>query len=435
MEQNQPEVVKNRFFPGWMVAVASAAVYVVVSGATMSFSVFINPMTEDLGSTKASMVVGIGILIVFGGILAVVTGHICDRRGPRLLSIAGGLSLATGFFLTSRITEMWQFYLTYGLFAGIGLACTFVPLTATIGKWFTLKRGTALGLFYAGGGIGGLILAPVLQNVVDNYDWRTAWLVLSVLAVVIIIPAAMFLKKDPGSLGLRPLGETEDTALEETQSSGMPAMAGMWISTPLAARHHTFKEALRSKYLWILCAAGFLTFAGLMTAQVNMVPHAEDRAISASTAALALGLMSGFNAAGRFGIGAISDRLGTRLTLFITVLVAAITLYYLIAVNQAWMIFLFAIPFGIVNGGCLPLLPRAAAELFGTKALGAIAGVVAIFASIGPAFGPAIGALIRDRTGSYFLAFLIAGICITIGLVLFMMLEFPRKPLQVAQAS
>jgi MFS family permease len=421
MIRSSAEGADTKLFYGWIIVAAAMSVYVVVSGSTFALSVFIKPMTEDLQWTRANITVGLGLLLVTGSASAILTGYLTDRFGPMLIVLVGGVAYTAGFFLASRADQVWEFYASYSLLAGIGMGCMFVPLSSTITKWFVDKRGLAMGLFYAGGGIGGLVLTPLLQAIISSQDWRAAWVVLAVVSAALILPAAPFLKKDPSAMGLRPLGEAEAVRADEEQDgrrSGPAAEA--------AAGDYTFQEAMKSAKLWLFGLGCFLTFAGALMAQINLVAYATDKGIVAATAATAMGILAGLNAVGRLGIGAIADKLGIRLTILSTVFLLAIVLFYLNSVTTPWMLFLFSVPFGFLVGGFLTMMPLAMAELFGTSALGSIMGVIGLFSAIGPAFGPAIGAAIYDRTGSYFYAFIAAGLCAVVAWLIFAAI-MPKK--------
>ena len=112
-------------------------------------------------------------------------------------------------------------------------------------------------------------------------------------------------------------------------------------------------------------------------------------------------------------------------------LLGAAALFWFIFVNQPWMLFLFAVPFGFAYGFSLPQTPRIIAELFGTRSIGTIMGINGIVGVWGPAFGPFIGAWIFDHTGNYKLAFLAGGIALLIGLGLILTLKL-RRPVRAA---
>jgi MFS family permease len=415
MDDRETEDRRSGFFYGWIIVAAAMSAYVVVSGSTFTLSLFIKPMTEDLSWTRTDVTLGLAIVLIAGSSLGVLTGYLTDRFGPRMIVFAGGIAYATGFFLASRVDQVWEFYASYGLLAAIGMGCMFVPLSSTIARWFVDKRGLAMGLFYAGGGVGGLILTPSIQAVISNWDWRAGWVTLSIVSAALILPAALFLKRDPEDMGLGPLGGSEPGRA----NAGPTALMGDPVAEAEIGDDHSFGEAIKSGRLWLFGLGCLFTFGGILMAQINLVAYATDRGILAATAATAMGIIAGVNAVGRLGMGAIADRLGIRRTMILTVLLAAGVLFYLNSVDRAWVLLLYAVPFGFLAGGFLTMMPLCLARLFGTSALGSIMGVVGMFAAVGPALSPALGAAIYDRTGSYFYAFLLAGTCAVMALVIF----------------
>ncbi len=407
---------KEKLFYGWIIVAAATAIYFIMAGSLASFGVFVKPMTEAFGWSRAAIAMGFTLFLLCNGWFAVVSGNLSDRLGPQPVVAFGGLSLGVGLYLTSRIDNLWQFYFTYSVLGGVGFSCLYIPLVSTVSRWFSLKKGMALGIFYAGAGLGGLIFSPLIQSWIVTYSWRTAYFIMGILTAAIVIPLAFFIKRDPAQIGLRPFGENDSD--NHTIQGNSPVQP---------ERNYTVSQALRTKDLWINNIAVMLTFSAIIMAQINMVPHATDRGVTPSTAALALGIAAAFNAVGRLVMGTLSDRIGTKRAMVISVFIASASIFWLIGAKTSWMFFAFALPFGFAYGGCIPQTPKIISELFGTKNLGSIMGVNAIFTSLGPAFGPVIGAFIFDQTGSYALAFLLGGVFSLFGLGFYMLLKLPKR--------
>jgi MFS family permease len=135
MNDRETEDRQSGLFYGWIIVAAAMSAYVVVSGSTFTLSLFIKPMTEDLSWTRTEVTLGLAIVLIAGSSLGVLTGYLTDRFGPRMIVFAGGIAYATGFFLASRVDQVWEFYASYGLLAAIGMGCMFVPLSSTIARW------------------------------------------------------------------------------------------------------------------------------------------------------------------------------------------------------------------------------------------------------------------------------------------------------------
>ena len=424
---------KKAIFYGWWLVAAAALIYVVEASVVTTFGVYIKPMAMEFHWGRSPTTLAFSFFMLTTTAFSILAGYISDRYiKPKWVIMAGGLLMGLGLILTSRVHALWQFYLCYSVLGGAGFACVYIPIVSSIPRWFKSKQGLALGIFYAGGGIGGLIFSPLIQSWIDHYGWRTAWFIMAIIVLCIIIPFALFIKRDPSEKGLLPLGEVAPITPNPTESN---PSAKAEASPQGVGRNYTVAEALKTKSLWIFSIATSLILAGILMAQINLVPNATDLGISAATASLALGFANGFNAAGRLGGGFISDRIGTRLSMIFCLLLGAAALFWFIFVNQPWMLFLFAVPFGFAYGFSLPQTPRIIAELFGTKSMGAIMGVNGIFGVWGPAFGPFIGAWIYDHTGSYKIAFLAGGVAVLIGLGLVLMLKLKRPVHAAAQTG
>jgi MFS family permease len=236
------------------------------------------------------------------------------------------------------------------------------------------------------------------------------------------VPAALFLKKDPVEMGLLPDGQSGEKSNGAAGGKG-PEIAG----PPIQAQDFTLPEAIKTGAFWIYNVAITLMFLGFFMAQVNMVPHATDKGVAATVAAFALGLASGFNAFGRLFMGWVSDKIGTKRSFYICLILGTIMLLYLISVSTSWMMYLFVVFFGFAYGGSVPQMPRLISELFGVKSMGAIMGVATLITTLGPALGPVLGGAIFDRTGSYTPAFVTGAITISIALILIFFLKIPEN--------
>jgi MFS family permease len=412
---------KKAIFYGWWLVGAAALIYFVEASVVTTFGIYIKPIAKEFYQTginysRADLTLAFSFFMLATTVFGFVAGYLTDRYiKPNWMILLGGILIGLGLYLTSHIHNLWQFYLSYSLLGGSGFACVYIPLVSTIPRWFKSRQGLALGIFYAGGGIGGLIFSPLIESWIGDYGWRTAFVIMAIIVLCIIIPTSFFIKRDPSEKGLLPLGETASTGKD-------PSAKGQ-ASPQTMGKSLTIVEAIRGKSLWIYSLAFSLILAGILMAQVNLVPNATDVGIASATASLALGFANGFNAAGRLAGGFFADRIGSRKSLIFCLLLGAATLFYFIIVDQPWMLFLFAIPFGFAYGFSLPQQPRIAAQLFGVKNLGSIMGFQGFLGVWGPAFGPFLGSYIFDHTGNYKLALILGGAGLLVGLVLILLLK------------
>lgn len=365
-----------------------------------TFGIFLVPLTAEFGWERGALSGAFSMFMLMFGLFSIPSGRLSDKYGPRILVTLNGLFTGIGFLLMSQINSLWQVYLVWGLFMGIGISCSFVPITSTIPRWFAKKRGIAIGLTFAGIGLGGIISPPLVQWLISTYDWRQSYLILGLVILIVVIPLAQFLKHSPQRVGLKPYGESED--IEDKQS-----LASAVEGLPLT-------QVIKTSRFWVLGSILFCFFLCVQVIIVHIIPYAIDIGISAIVAASITSIIAGIGVIGGLSIGFISDRIGGRLLLIVCISLAALALLWLLFAKESWMFYVFAVIFGVGLGGLGPLQLVVSAELFGIGSLGMIFGGLALFITVGAALGPPLAGSIFDITGSYSLAFLI---CVIIGVL------------------
>ena len=411
----------KKFFYGWTIVIAVTLIYMIAEIPVFAFGIFVKPIAGEMGWTREAITRAFGLYMILLGVFSILGGILVDRLGPRILNFVGTIMIGAGIIVSARADSLLMFYIGYSVMGGIGFSFIFVPNQTTLARWFIAKKGLALGIMFAGGGIGTLIATPLLQSCIDSSGWRTAFVIIGILILCIPVPASLFVRKEPQEMGLVPLGEGE------MAPGGPAANKGENAGPAIQAQDFTLPEAIKSGSFWIYNVAITLMFLGFFMAQVNMVPHATDMGVPAATAAFALGMASFFNAIGRLFMGGVSDKIGTKRSFYFCLGLGAIMLLYLISVNSAWMMYLFVVLFGFAYGGAVPQMPRMVSELFGLKAMGAIMGVSMLITTLGPALGPVLGGAIFDRTGSYSPAFVTGAIAISVALILIIIIKVPGK--------
>jgi OFA family oxalate/formate antiporter-like MFS transporter len=413
-----------RFFYGWVVVAAAFCVALVAYGVQYSFGIFIDPLTEDFG-WSATLVTGVASLFMFSrGALAIFTGWVTDRYGPRIIVAIGGLFLGLGIILVSQINAAWQLYLFYGLMGGFGLSVAYAPLMATVSRWFVSKRGLAIGIVAAGIGMGTAVMSLLASHLVATYEWRLSYIIIGLLALIIIIPGAFLLRRSPEEKGLLPLGKAEAKAGDE-ENLNIAKKEGSLTSERAGL---SLRDVARTRAFWLLLAIIIFWSICVQMVMINIVYHAiKGPGILEGVAATFLSVIGISSIIGRLAMGTVSDRLGGKRTLVICLALQALAMFWLLKATDILMLYLFAAVFGFAYGGCVPLLPVIAGELFELKSIGTIVGVQMLGVAIGGAIGPVLGGYVFDVTGSYYLAFTVGGICTIVALILLAFIRAPRK--------
>lgn len=377
--------------------IIGAALMLVQALRMFSFGIFLEPIATEFGWGRGELSSAYAIALFVSGFLAILSGRICDRYGPRFLVTFAGLCIAAGFVLMSRIQTIWQAQLVWGLFMGAGGSLFFVPITSTIARWFVKSRGLAVALSAAGFSLGGIVTPPLCQYLIDAYGWRNAYLVMSVIAAVITIPLAQFLKHSPERAGCTAYGA------EPNETPASKAIA--------AKADFTLKQAVRTGRFWLLGFLEFCFFASLQVVLVHITPYALDNAIPALTAASIVSFISVFSTIGRVATGFLADRIGGRSVLVACLITATAALTWLLFTGPVWMFYVFTLAFGLAYGGMVPLTTIVPVDLFGLASFGVIFAGLNLVSTTGEAMGAPVAGFIFDATGSYRIAFII---CIAI---------------------
>jgi len=398
---------------GWIMVVLTFFVLAVNALAVFGFGVFLKPLTEEFGWERGALSGAFSLGALLTGTLSLATGRLTDRYGPRIFVTLAGILLGTGFFLMSQISQLWQAYLVWGFLIGPGIGCAATPTISTIPRWFTAKRGITLAITIAGFSFGAVFGPLLIQWLISNHEWQKAFFITGLFPLVITIPLAQFMKRDPQQLGLKPYGE-EDS--EKKAQSINPASTGL-----------TFTQAIKTWRFWVFGSLQFSFGFCMQIVIVHIAPHASDMGIPVIIAASILSIAAGSRIIGNLGTGFLSDRVGGRLALLACFVVLTVSLVWLIFTTNTGGFFLFAVLFGITSGGIIPLLTLVPADLFGLKNLGAISGTFLLFGTTGGALGSPLAGYIFDVSGDYRVAFIISVIVGILAVILSYSLMQYRK--------
>ena len=373
-----------------------------------TFGVFLIPLTTEFNWERGVLSGVYSTFLLTLGIFSILTGRLSDKYGPRILLTIAGILMGTGFLLLSQINSLWQAYLIWALFIGVGGSCLWVPLVSTIPRWFAKKRGIAIGLTIAGFGLGGIIGPPLVQRLISIYDWRQSYLILGSILFIMIIPLAQFMKHSPQRIGLEPYGKGKNT---KAASSPSPA-EGAIPATP----------AIRTSRFWIWGLLLFSLFFSAQVVLVHIVPHATDIGISPILAASILSIIAGCSVIGQLSVGLISNKIGGRLLLVACTSLVTLALIWFPFAREIRIFYMPAAMLGLAYGSIILLQSFITAELFGLSSLGMILGGLTLLTTIGEFLGGPIAGSIFDITGSYNLAFLISVIFSALAIILSLIL-------------
>ncbi|MFC1986413.1 MFS transporter [Chloroflexota bacterium] len=385
----------------------------IVFGAEFSFGVFLKPLLDEFGWTRAVISGAYSLKLVLAGIFGIFIGRLNDRFGPRLVVTSCGFLVGLSYLLMSQISAIWQIYLFYGVVLSMGVAGCLLPLFSTVLRWFVKRQGLASGIIASGIGVGTAIMPPFANQLISSYSWRVSYVVVGLVALVVTVIAAQFLRRDPRQAGLAAYGDASSVSSD---------------SPNLGIQGFSRQQAIRTKQFWIICIMFLCGGFCIHTVMVHIIPYATDIGVSASVAATMLSIIGILTIGSKIGMGNTGDRIGNTRVMIIIFILMLVAFLLLQLASALWMMYLFTVIFAIAFGGIAVMQSPTVAELFGLKAHGEIYGLTMFSACIGNAIGPLIAGRIYDIRGTYYWAFMLCIMLSMLGLTLSILLRSQRKP-------
>src|SRR5271165_841696 len=186
-----------KIFYGWIIVGVGIVITCVGMGTMMSLGVFLEPISQAMGWSRAGISIAGTLNFLAMGIGAFLWGALSDRIGTRAVVMAGGVILGLGVAAASQATTLTGFQIIFGLSVGLAAGSFYVPLIALTTRWFTEHRSLAVALVSAGLALGSAVIAPLARWIILNHDWRQALLVLAAIALAVIVPSALLLRQPP----------------------------------------------------------------------------------------------------------------------------------------------------------------------------------------------------------------------------------------------
>ncbi|MEE8420012.1 MAG: MFS transporter, partial [Dehalococcoidales bacterium] len=378
----------------YVIAASGFAIQWLSIGSIFTYGVFFKYLAAEFGWSRATISGASSLAFLSIGVMAIFAGRLNDRFGPRIVMSVSAIILGVGYLLMSQLQVPWHIYLIYGVIIGTGMSSHDVVTLSTIARWFVRKRGMMTGIVKVGTGAGQLVVPLIASLLIAAYGWRMSYVILGAVTMVLFLAVAQFMRRDPRQMGLLPDGAT--SVVSPTTESAEEGLS--------------LRVTVRTRQFWTVCLAQFAVIFSLLTIVIHIVPHATDLGLSGPAAAGILSAIGGVSMAGRFTMGTASDKIGLKRSLIICFVILIAGLLWLQVARELWMFYLFALVYGFAHGGFFTLVSPLIANLFGTKAHGAIFGMVYFVGNIGGAIGPLLAGYIFDITQSYQIAFwLIAG--------------------------
>ena len=360
---------------GWLVVAGAFLVTMVGYGAIYSYAAFADEIAAEFGASRARVSL---IFALSGGmalLVSAVGGPLADRIGARPTACLGMTIVGLGLLMASSAQSLEEVIAGYGLLIGLGVGFSYVPAVATVQRWFVANRGLASGLAVSGAGVGTALVPPFADLLTMFGNWRVAFAICAVLAMVTGIGGALLLEQSPERVGLAPDGRRRaPRARPSAIPAAMPGGASPLRSVPFA-----------------------LVYGGTMLLSVPVaIPYAlvvetaqaNGHALSGSIALI--GLIGIGSICGRFMLAAIGDVLGRSRVFLACCAGLAASMLIWAAAGTMLELQIFALAFGAFHGAFIALLPSAVTDRFGGHMVGTVIGVLYTSRAIALFAGPPV---------------------------------------------
>src|SRR4051794_18129364 len=391
----------RRIHPAWWVAGVTFLALVGAAAFRAVPGVLIEPLHAEFGWSVSTISAAVAVNMALYGLTAPFAAALMERFGIGRVVLCALLITATGSGLTVFMTASWQLVLLWGVLVGLGRGSMALSLVARVtGRWFVAGRGLVSGILTAGGAAGQLIFLPLVAAVDARWGWRAASLGTTAAALAVLPLVAWLLRDRPRDLGVAPYG---GTAAHDPRpgrpGAARPAVRGL-------------VEAARSRPFWLLAVGFFI--CGMSTnglVQPHFIPAAHDHGMPVTTAAGLLAVVGLFDIAGTIFSGWLTDRTDPRMLLLTYYGLRGLSLFALPTLFGAELhlsMVAFIVFYGLDWVATVPPTLALCREHFGLRAP-VVFGWIFASHQLGSAVAAFGGGVIRDVTGSYDLAWFLAG--------------------------
>jgi MFS family permease len=382
-----------RISQGWIVVASVTLILTATSGARFLYGVVLKPVSEQYGWDRADLTVAVAINMVVLSICQPVVGAVVDRIGSRAILLVGVIGLAIALIPISFASELWHFYVLYGVVAALAMVATSpVNTTSLVSGWFTEKRGTALSIATSGSAFGQLLIVPLATFTLTRADWRTVYRWQALLLVVLIVPVAFLFVRESPSAG----GGDRSTRWRLRVDGNAPSVG--------------LREALNSSAFWLLAFGFFVCGFTMAFANTHFLAYADDMGMGTMQAADVVAVTAAFSIVGSVILGLAADRIHRPVVLAVTYALRGLAFLLLATIGTGDQVYLYAIVLGISWTATTPLSAAISTDLYGRANIGVIFGTMFTFMNLGFGAGSFLDGVVYDSTGSYEAALIVNAI-------------------------
>ena len=396
----------------WVIVGVASVMWTMSSAIRFATSLLVSDFENDFGWDYGWIALAFTFQWILSGSLGPVVGWLGDRHGVRKVMFVGAILFIVGMMLTGTVTELWQFWLYFGVILAASMAIFQILLISGVTVWFRTNLGLAMGTLQGIQGVGTAIMIGIVAVLFSQFGLKWTFWGPGIVGGAILLLGVKFFHNEPAAIGARPYGAPEDEPIRFLQGN---ASAKVRSSVFL-------KQAQKTPSFWNLIGIHFWGCAGHNIILIFLVAIAEDDGVGLSRGmAVAIYItLTVVSTLTRFGVPIAADRTGSKGVMGLSFAMQTFPLLLLIlavSTGSLWLFFAFAIMFGIGMGGEMSAFPIINRQYYGNAPTGTTYGYQMMGAGIGMALGPLAAGFLWDITGEIWPMLLLSFVLSLVGVL------------------
>jgi MFS family permease len=412
--------LKNHTFAhyAWVIIAIAGVVQMVGAAIRMAFGVLVDPLVQAFDWSPGSIGLAYALMSITTALASPVAGYLGNRFGARRTMVAGTGLFFIGMMWTSKVEQIWELYLAYGLVFGIAQALLLVPVIPSIATWFRRHLGLGTGIMMVSWSLGPALVVQVLAVLFSTVGWSQAFMIVGFAGTAILTFVLFFFRNTPEEAGRLAYG---------TRPGDMPLISSgnVFIKTQQEFQGFVY----RTNAFWNLINIHFLGCVGHAVILVGIIPMGISKGLGPLTAAGVLTTISVVSVVTRFITPVLSDRFGSKAVMFVSFFGQGVGVLLLLNADTAWEFYTFAILWAVPYGGEGTAFPIINRQYYGHSPMGSTYGWQLLGAGLGMALGGLLPGLVFDITGGYNWAIGLSAVFSLVGALAIVFLEPTRRQL------
>lgn len=394
--------LSSGIYQGWKIHFGTFVCIMIASGCTSYiFGLFVVPVTEEFGISRATMNNGFIAMLLGAGILSPIVGRLLDILSARKVIFSGGISFGLGMMGIAASPEPWMMVMCILLPISYGLAaCGTLAGNTVVVRWFKSNRGKALGSLAVATSAGGFIFTPLTALMIEHMGWREALTVIGIIAISVVSLMTLLVIRD------KPTGQERGYAKEFKQEAEQHDSAGNVVQ-PADEEVWSYGRLLRNRNFWLLTICIGLLYGSDQALVTSTVPYFQDLGIDVAAAAVIMSFITVSAICGKLLVGYLADKVDLRFVFLLVAIMHIALLVTFLMQPPYWVLLGMSVVFGVGIGGVFPVWATLLAHLFGSNSYGTAMGLMTIILKLFSILAVRLIGEIYDHSGSYETAFIV----------------------------